>query len=138
MEPDRLIRSMALTPDALAMRIQALEQEKSTNDNKFQDAATRILGLEADIRALRQHVLDGEKRNKREILESKAIQSLTNMREAKEHRAWNVKMRNAFDQARPMHGRKILMWLETITEKRIDEESEKNDRMSSLELIKDL
>ena len=68
--------------DALVTRIQSLEQDKINNEAKFQDAATRILGLEADVRTLRQHVLDGEKRNRREILESKAIQGLLNLKEA--------------------------------------------------------
>ena len=129
---------MAVTTEELSRRIATLEQERINNEAKFQDAATRILGLEADVRILRQHVLDGNMRSRKEILESKAIQNLTNMKEAKEYRAWNLKMRNAFDQARPGHGRKMLMWLETGTEKRIEEESEKDETLSSLDIIKEI
>ena len=82
---------MAVTIEELSTRIGVLEADRTSVEAKFQDAATRILGLEADIRALRQHVLDGEKRNRGEILESKAIQGLTNMRDAKEYRSWDLK-----------------------------------------------
>ena len=129
---------MATTMESLNTRIQALELDKASNEAKFQDAATRILGLEADLRLLRQNIADGEKRNRREILESKAIQGLGYMKESREYRAWNLKMRNAFDQARPSYGRKILMWLETVTEKRIDEESEKDETLNVLDVIKEI
>ena len=98
---------MATTVEDLTSRIQILENEKASVNLKFNDAATRILGLEAGIRELRKNVNeDKDRKGTREIVESKAIQSLGNMKEAKEYRSWNLKMRNAFDQARPAYGRK--------------------------------
>ena len=105
---------MTTTTEQLAMRITALEAEKASVDLKFNDAATRILGLESDVRDLRKQVNDTSMRNQKGILESRAIQSLGKMKEAKEYRSWNLKMRNAFDQARASHGKKVLMWLETV------------------------
>ena len=81
----------------------------------------------AEIQA--QHIVDydGQPANmvhtrfkpkrEKEILESKAIQTLDKMKNAKDDRAWNIKLRNAFDQARPDYGRKSVIWLETLTER---------------------
>ena len=58
---------MTIQLEALAMRITALEAEKATVDSKFNDAATRILGLESDVRDLRKQVNDTSKRDHEEI-----------------------------------------------------------------------
>ena len=130
---------MATQIDLLTMRITALETEKAQVDLKFNDAATRILGLESDMRDLRKLINDtSTKKEQKEILESRAIQNLGKMKEAKEYRSWNLKMRNAFDQARATHGKKVLTWLETVTEKAIDEEQENDPTLSSLEWIKEI
>ena len=54
---------MTTQMDALTMRITALEAEKAQVDLKFNDAATRILGLESDVRDLRRQVNDTSTRN---------------------------------------------------------------------------
>ena len=90
------------------------------------------------MRDLRELVNDTSKRDHKKILESKAIQSLGKMKEAKKYRSWNLKMRNAFDQARASHGKKVVMWLETVSEKAIDEEQEKDPTTTSLEWIKEI
>ena len=62
--------------------------------------------------------------HRREILESKAIQSLDTWSDGKPYRSWNQKLKNALDQARPGY-RDLITLLESITEKEVQDEYNK-------------
>ena len=52
----------------------------------------------------------------KDILEPRAIQSLGDLEEAKEYRTWKQRLKNALDQARPKHARKVMGRLESVRE----------------------
>ena len=52
------IQTLENEKTAWVTRMQIRENEKAAVDSKFTDAATRILGLEADIRDVRKSIVE--------------------------------------------------------------------------------
>ena len=56
----------------------------------------------------------------------------------KEYRYWNQILKNALDQARPEHGRKLITYLETLTENMVNQQSELSQQTDHTIWIKEL
>ena len=59
--------------------------------------------------------------DRRSVLEDKAIQGIESLSDIKGYRMWNRKLKNALEQWRRT-GRKLLMWLDTVTEQAVNDE----------------
>ena len=68
------------------------------------------------------------------ILESKAVQDIGALSDAKTYRRWNMRMKNAIEQTRPL-ARKVLDVVEKMTEEEIDEEGKLNQHASYCDAI---
>ena len=66
------------------------------------------------------------------------MQSLEKITDGKAYRMWNTKLKNAMEQTKKK-SRRILIWLESLKEKEVDEELELGkDGMSRMEAIKEM
>ena len=68
------------------------------------------------------------------VLESKAVQEIGNVIDAKQYRQWNKKMKNALDQIRP-NSRAILDHVEKLSENEINEANKQGTFDSKLDVI---
>ena len=99
-------------------------------------AITDLQNRTAQLENTTQQTSSSDPMNKKkEILESRAIQNLGNLKDAKENRTWNQRLNNAFDQARPQHARKIMNWLESVRENDINEIKEESVFESPVEWV---
>ena len=57
---------------------------------------------------------------------------------AKEYRYWIQRLKNALDQARPEHGRKLIAYLDTLTENMVNQQSELSQETDHISWIKEL
>ena len=71
------------------------------------------------------------------VLESKAVQEIGNVIDAKQYRQWNKKMKNALEQIRP-NSRTVLDLVEKLTEDEINDANKQGIFDSKLEIINTL
>ena len=107
----------------LNARITVLEGQITTHGTHLGEAATKYGELRTDIDRVKSSV-ENNKKPIREILESKAVQNLGTLTGPKEYRYWNQRLKNALDQARPEHGRRLITYLDTLTENMVNQQSE--------------
>ena len=119
----------------LNARIAVLEGQITTHGTHLGEAATRYVELRTDIDRVKNNVDNSKKPNK-EILESKAVQNLGTLSGPKEYRYWNQRLKNALDQARPEHGRKLIAYLEKLTENMVNQQGELSQETDHTSWIK--
>ena len=125
-------------------RVEVLEQVVAGQQNQMQIAASKFLEVNGELNYLKGQVgqinaSGGSKGGfKKEILESRAIQSLGNLSGAKEYRQWNQRFKNALDQARPKYGRQLLNIIESVTERTIEQQRELSEENSVTRLIAEI
>ena len=68
------------------------------------------------------------------ILESKAIQDIGLLADAKTYRRWNMRMKNAIEQTRPL-ARRVLEVVEKMSEEEVEEEGRSNQHLSYCDAI---
>ena len=89
---------------------------------KLDAISATFMAVDQEVTVLKGNIAARPNKGKKEILESKAIQNLGQMSNAKEYRQWNQRLNNALDQARPESGRKVMSWLESITENMVTQQ----------------
>ena len=117
-------------------RVKAIEDSIS----KMMTPDKLDLILEAKLTTLK--FMDDKKKSsndffKKPILESKAVSDVDKLSDAKSHRPFNRKMKNAMEQTRP-YARRAMEMLETITEQEITDSSFRDPRLTTKETIIDV
>ena len=115
------IRQVVENLGARVITLEALVAQQRTEINA---AGAKFVGLDAEINQMKGRLEIKTEKGMKEILESKAIQNLGKLANAKEYRYWNQRLKNAMDQARPRYGRRLMTWLEGISEKEVEEAGE--------------
>ena len=97
----------------LAARADVAEASVAALNNRLE--AMEAVGIGTNLKLLFDKLSKLEatpttpaKGQRKEILDSKAIVSLPNFKEAKDYKVWLIKLQHAFDQARE-NGRQILL-----------------------------
>ena len=121
----------------LNARIIILVGQIATHGTHLGEAATKYLELTTEMDRVKNNV-DNNKKPSKEILESKAVQNLGTLSGPKEYRYWNQRLKNAIDQARPKHGRRLITYLETLTENMVNQQSELSQETDHTSWIKEL
>ena len=83
-------------------------------ENSFAAMGAKVNELEGKLKAERAY-------ERKSILENKAVQGLEPLSESKGYRMWNRKLKNVLEQSR-RSARKLLMWLDTVTEQAVQDE----------------
>ena len=101
------------------MKEQMRNAEKSflALQTQLEKSQKTVVELETKL----ESTLADRKFERRNILESKAVQGLDTLTESKGYRMWNKKVKNVLELLR-RPARKILMWLDTVTEQAVNDE----------------
>ena len=123
--------------EGVIARVALLEGHAAAQGAQMVAAGQKYLEMTAEVSYLKGQVNKGTGKNK-EILESKAVQNLSKLTGPKEYRYWNQRFKNALDQARPDHGRKLIGYLETITENMVNNQKELSTGTDTTSWIREL
>ena len=115
---NEMVQGMRLELDQVLIQVTELQQHAIATD--LEALKSHIEGMfDAKIRTAMamsaKPAFDGESGYTRPILESKAIQDVPEITDAKGYRSWNRKMKNAMEQVRPK-ARNALELVEKMTE----------------------
>ena len=109
-----LVRSM--NQEVEDMKAQMKNAEKA-----FENLSAELTASKKMVGVLEEKLLTEKQYERRNILESKAIQGIETLSDSKGYRMWNRKLKNVLEQCR-RPARKILLWLDTVTEQAVNDE----------------